>query len=359
MTLERLDIQHIRNITQESINPSPFINIIIGDNASGKSSLLESIFILGRAHSFRTSKLKNVISHDKDFFIVSGSVVGADRQSLRLGVKFDSKAIEIHVNQQQSHKRSDLAYALPIQLFYSKSYDLLESSARFRREFLDWGVFNTEKSFLLAWRNFRKILLQRNEFLKKKQVKYIKFWDKELIHYALIINQFRCQYLEAFTPFFIESCQFFLPTSHINFHLNSGWDISKTLSECLALNLENDLRFGFTRFGPHRCDFSISVDGYLSKDVVSRGQLKLLITCLKLAQIRMLKSTFSISSTVLMDDFNSDIDFDNRNKLLSYLSSLSCQVFIAGNSLSEFGDLLDINSYGVFHVKHGHVSQTN
>lgn len=358
MTLQRLDIQNIRNITHESIQPSPFINIIFGDNASGKSSLLESIFILGRAHSFRTSKLKNVISHEKDFLIVSGSVVDADAQSLSLGVQVNSKVIDIRINQQQSYKRSDLAYALPIQLFYSKSYDLFESSSSFRREFLDWGVFNVDKSFLLAWRKFKKILLQRNDLLKKKQIKYIKYWDKELIHYALIINQFRCQYLEIFIPFFIDTCQFFLSKSNISFHLNSGWDVSKALSECLDLNLENDLRFGFTRFGPHRCDFSILVNGYVSKDVLSRGQLKLLIICLKLAQIRMLQSTYSVSSTVLMDDFNTDLDLDNRNKLLSYLSSLSCQVFIVGNCLSEFGALLDITSYGVFHVKHGHVFQT-
>ena len=100
--------------------------------------------------------------------IVSAQILQANGNSLHLGIQLDSKNFEIRINQQSTQKRSDLAYALPLQLIHPKSYELLDAGPQLRREFLDWGVFNDDENFLPAWRNFKKALSQRNSLLKAK-----------------------------------------------------------------------------------------------------------------------------------------------------------------------------------------------
>ncbi|WP_338040281.1 AAA family ATPase [Methylocucumis oryzae] len=173
MSLIKLDIHHVRNIQHITLTPCPGINIILGENASGKSSLLEAIFILGRAKSFRTPSIKSVIQQQHSQLIVTGQTQQPDGRIQHIGIQLDGKAIEIRINQQSGQTRSDLAYALPLQFIQPKSYELLDGSAKFRREFLDWGVFNDTPRFLPAWRNYKKALMQRNFLLKTKTYRAI------------------------------------------------------------------------------------------------------------------------------------------------------------------------------------------
>ncbi|MGZ8911180.1 MAG: DNA replication/repair protein RecF, partial [Methylococcaceae bacterium] len=204
MSLLKLDIYGVRNIQQESMYPSPAINLIVGENASGKSALIEAIFILGRAKSFRSSAIKSVINFNQNHLIVSAKILQKNGNRLHLGIQLDGKNIEIRINQQSTQKRSDLAYALPLQLIHPKSYELLDAGSQVRREFLDWGVFNNEQNFLSAWRKFKKALTQRNALLKTRRLEQINVWDNELVYYGTIVDSYRQQYLQKFKPVFIE-----------------------------------------------------------------------------------------------------------------------------------------------------------
>lgn len=166
MTLQKLDIYFVRNIQQSTIEPCSNINLITGENGSGKSSLLEAIFILGRARSFRANNIKQVIQFKKNELIVSGQVKQQSGYLCHLGIQFNQKSTEIRVNKENGHK-SDLAYALPVLLIHPKSYLLIDGGPQVRREFLDWGAFNYAEDFLSNWRKFKKVLQQRNSLLKK------------------------------------------------------------------------------------------------------------------------------------------------------------------------------------------------
>lgn len=357
MSLLKLDIYHVRNIQQQSITPSPRINFIFGENASGKSSLLEAIYILGRAKSFRSASIKSVINAEQSYLIVSAQTQQADGRHLYLGIRLDGKSFEIHINQQARQQRSDLAYTLPLQLIHPKSYELLDAGAQTRREFLDWGVFNDDENFLGAWRKFKKALAQRNSLLKTRQLDQLNVWDKELAYYGTIVDRYRQQYLAKFKVVFIEIIKQFLDIDAIELTLLSGWDSAKDLQHVLVQDLEKDLRYGFTHSGPHRGDFQLSVNNRLAKDFVSRGQLKLLVLSLKLAQVQLLANERRDIGCILIDDFAAELDAHNRGKLLKFLSAMECQVFITATESADFGDVSHVKNYKVFHVEHGNIKQ--
>lgn len=357
MALLKLDIYAVRNIQKETIIPAPEINFIYGENASGKSAVIEAIYILGRAKSFRSATIKPVINFAHNHLIVSAQTLQPNGGTVHLGLQLDSKSYCCRINQQTTQKRSDLAYALPLQLIHPKSYELLDGGPQLRREFLDWGVFNDDEKFLPAWRKFKKALSQRNSLLKARRPEQLNVWDKELVYYGTIVNNYRQLYLQKFKPVFTGIIDRFLKIDGIDLKLLSGWDTAKEFQQALTEDLDKDLRYGFTHSGPHRGDFQLLVDNRLARDFVSRGQLKLLVMSLKLAQVRLLTNEHSYMGCFLIDDFAAELDVINRAKLLHYLSEMDCQVFITATEIAEFGDLSHIKNYKMFHVEHGNIKQ--
>ena len=357
MTLLKLDIYAVRNIQKQTIIPAPGINFIVGENASGKSALIEAIFILGRAKSFRSATIKPVISFSQHHLTVSAQTLQANGNTIHLGIKLDNKSLEIRINKQSTQKRSDLAYSLPLQLIHPKSYELLDAGPHLRREFLDWGVFNDDENFLPAWRNFKKALTQRNSLLKAKRTDHINVWNNELVNYGTIVNSYRHHYLQKFKPVFTEIVDRFLDIGDIDIKLIKGWDGTKEFQQALTEDMDKDLRYGCTHSGPHRGDFQLMVGSMLAKDFVSRGQLKLLVMSLKLAQVQLLANEHNNMGCFLVDDFAAELDATNRAKLLHYLTEMNCQVFITATEISDFGDLSHIKNYKMFHVEHGNIKQ--
>ncbi len=356
MPLIKLDIFSLRNIQALSLTPCPQLNLLIGANASGKSSLLEAIFILSRSRSFRTSQLKQAIGFESPELIISAQNRYQNGSVATLGIRVDGKQTEIRIDQQH-RQRADLAYALPVQLIHPKSYQLLDAGPQTRREFLDWGIFNHHPLFLPAWRSFSKALQQRNALLKTRQTQQLMAWNKELIQYGIVVNQFRQQYITALQPVFLELANYFLASSSIELRFSSGWDDQRDYAEILAGDLMRDLKYGFTHSGPHRADFLTFHDKRLAKDYLSRGQQKLLMLALMLAQVSLLNQNAANRCIILIDDLSAELDLENKSKLLKYLAQLECQVFITATSLEEFGDLSVLNQYQVFHVKQGDVEQ--
>lgn len=354
MSLLKLDVLALRNIQHAQVIPSSTLNFIVGANGCGKSALLEAIFILGRARSFRTTQIKQAITFEKTQLVVSGQVRQTNDFLSNLGVQVDGKQTSIRVDQ-QSMQKADLAYAFPVQLIHPKSYRLIDGGPQLRREFLDWGIFNRNRNFLPYWRQFNKALQQRNALLKTQQRKQLPAWDKELLDYGERVNAFRCEYIDQLQPVFLKVANRFLPTSVVELRFDCGWDERRTLSDQFNFDIERDLRYGFTHSGPHRADFLMFHDNRLAKDFLSRGQQKLLVLALMLAQVDLMNLEQQNDCCILIDDLCAELDAENRAKLLEYLSQLSCQAFLTSNDLNDFGDLNGINGYKVFHVEQGAV----
>jgi len=349
MSLQKLDVLAVRNIQQETLQPSPGLNFITGPNASGKSSLLEAIYILGRGRSFRTPHIRQAISFEQSHLIVAAQQKTQTGHQIQLGIKIDSKKHESRINQETVSK-ADLAYHFPVQLLHPKSYQLLDGGPQFRREFMDWGVFNQDKSFLEIWKKYKRALQQRNALLKTKNLRQLDTWSAELVQYGEKLALLRKNYMLQLESFFQQLKSYFLNDDKIQLDFTSGWNVQFSLGEALELDLDKDIRYGFTHSGPHRSDFSLLLHQRHVRDYVSRGQLMLFVISLVLSQVHLMNESNHNPVCILIDDLTAELDSDNRSKLVKYLADMQCQVFLTSNDLSGFEPLPDSK---MFHVEHG------
>lgn len=351
MTLASLTINNVRNIKEAQISPANRINLIVGKNGCGKSSLLEAIFLLGRGKSFRTANLKDIIKFECDNFIINGETRLQSNVTSRLGIRVAKDNLEIKIDGERKKDRSELAKVLPTQLIYPGSFNLLEGGPGHRRKFLDHGLFHMEQSFLKIWKKYNRALKQRNALLKTASPNNVVPWNYELANYGGLLTDKRQQYLGQFENLFLKTASEFLPFDQYDFAFYQGWGKDKPLEQVLLEEVENDIRVGFTKNGPHRADFLVKVNGKEAKKFLSRGQMKILIFALQIAQVRLLNTVIPDSACILIDDLSSEFDDILKERVLKYLRKLKAQVFITATNLDMLGTTLDDRI--VFHVEHG------
>jgi len=269
MQLSKLIVSQFRNINQAEIQFSAHVNLVVGDNGSGKTSLLEAIYYLGHAKSFRTPHSTQLIKlHEKEFVLFAE--LG---QLLTIGIQRSKTNQQIKISKQGCQKKSELAKALPIQIINPDVHKILEDSPRYRRRFLDWGVFHVEHSYWDYWRRYQTILKQRNAALKNHwDKKLIDSWNEELVHTVAAITQIKSKYVAALQTE-LETMSHGFSGLEINYHC--GWPEDLNFEDSLIKSWDQDRKTGFTKYGPHRSDLKITVRGIAAKDMVSRGQQKL------------------------------------------------------------------------------------
>lgn len=352
MSLAELTIKNVRNIISADISPSPQINLIVGENASGKSTVLESIYLLGRGSSFRTNAIRSVINDKFESLLVYGQSIKDTQQKVRIGIKFENKKREIHINGQVVNSKAQLISALPVQLISPQSHTLLEAGPKYRRQFLDWGTFHHDKVFLDVWKRYRRAVDQRNVLLKKGTTSDLKIWDQELVQYGTMVAEKRSAYLEKLKPIFTCIAEHILDLKNFEIQHYFGWDIGIGLEKSLYNNLVKDYRYGYTQIGPHRGDFHLQIDGKLAKDFVSRGQNKLLVIALKLAQTTLLGQK---GGALLIDDLTSELDGRHKLRVLEILSEIKTQIFITAIRAEDIG-MLQGKERQIFHIQKGKIT---
>ncbi|MBH0005529.1 DNA replication/repair protein RecF [Psychrobacter sp. SWN149] len=397
--IERLQISHLRNLTQVNLQ-SAACNVIIGENGSGKTSLLEAIFLLSRGKSFRHHQPKRYIQHHQNTVIVHAKL--NDSSTLAIQKQADATTL-LRLNQTTVYNQSILTEQLPTLLIDPSTMDMLEQGSASRRQLLDWLVFHMKQGFHPQWVAYQRLLKQRNSLLKKSrhltqvQLAELKSWDKGLSSHAALIHHYRERIFAEWQPYFSESIEQLLPSyaEQLSLSYNAGYDTSIALDVQLNERLEQDLQLGYTRIGNHRADVhvhwhsddSVEVSSEHASaapkndisaklptlkeqaaNVLSRGEKKLLITALRLSQLPLLlnaeqdidsqRDGFNTRATpvVLLDDITAELDGKAIEILLSTLSQLPCQVFMS--SLTD--DIVPLvkelwPNPNMFHVKQGDI----
>lgn len=357
MSLLKLSVNNLRNLKDVEIRPSPGFNLIVGPNASGKTSLLEAIYLLGFAKSFRTSNPKKIINNEQDELTVFGQISQESDRVIPVAIRRSRKELQIKLDNRMLRKRSELSLNLPLQIINPESHRILEQGPKFRRHYLDWGVFHVEHRFLQAWKDYFHILKQRNAALRHFVTDgIVRAWDEGLIEKADVINHYRCGYLQQLAPIFEKIGHEVFDLDALSIGYRPGWTKEQSYSDALNLSLERDKASGYTHCGPHRSDIAIKIAGQPALEFASRGQQKLIITALKLAQVALLKERSGKSCPVLVDDLASELDEENRAKLLQALDNLGTQVFITLTEESLV-DMDEIRDKKMFHVKQGTIKE--
>ena len=353
MSLLKLNLTGFRNINQASIKPDAKINVILGNNGSGKSSLLEAIHYLGLGRSFRTHLTSRVVQHgEKEFVLFAECQPQEDMIAIGLQ-KSKSSETELRIDGQKAERLAELAGLLPLQLIHPESFTLLSSGPKSRRQFVDWGVFHVEPEFFQVWAKTTRLLKQRNALLKAgKRYSELAYWDKEFATQSTLIARMRSDYLEQLRPILTAALADFLPEYEFDVRYHQGWDKDIDLAELLQHNFGRDQQLGYTSVGPQKADIRIRANGVPAHDILSRGQLKLAVCAMRLSQGLFLSQHSDKQCTFLIDDFSSELDDSKRKLLAQYLIESRAQVFVTAIDQSQVTAFLT-ESCKMFHVEHG------
>jgi DNA replication and repair protein RecF len=347
MSLASIRVEGVRSLASVELTLSPRFNLIHGANGSGKTSLLESLFLVGRGRSFRTRHTDHLISRGQDRLRVFAQTTDPAH---RIGFEYgrdDSYTARLDGRDVQT--LAELPTAFFVEVIDPEVHRLVEGSPAERRRWLDWGVFHVEPGFLDHWVRFSRALKQRNAALKTGQDP--RPWDGELIEHGSRVAEMRAQWFERVRTA-CEQAVRRLSGMELEMAYFRGWSTERGLADALAEGLERDRIRGSTFGGPHRADVLLRVGGKLARESLSRGQQKLVAAAMVLSLLQCLRERETTPPTLLLDDPAAELDDVRLASLVELVTEIDCQLIITSlrSDLTLFG-----KPESVFHVEHGHV----
>ena len=358
--ISELRITSIRNIVNASLDCHSRLNILYGVNGSGKTSALESIYLLSRGKSFRASHADALINDQSTEGVVFANLLDGSR--IGLSKKRSGKSL-LKLNKDVQRNWDQVAQQLPVLVIDANTFQLLEGGPKSRRQFLDWGVFHVEQTFIQYWRRFRKALANRNQLLKSglQSQSELQAWTSELIQSGVQMDRCRKEYYETLNPIFAEVYKELEreDTPQLIITYSRGWSDELPLAEALSASLVNDRRYKATQVGPQRADIVIKAGSKLAAEVLSRGQQKLVISALKIAQGILYTRCSDNPCIYLVDDLPAELDSQNQAAVLECLRATEAQLFVTcvqqeALGMAEKGS----NEFTAFHVERGKIQAT-
>jgi DNA replication and repair protein RecF len=327
VTLSLLQVTDFRCLQSAELDLDPHFTLISGPNASGKTSLLEAMYVLGRGRSFRTRRLEHLIRHGVERFVVFGEVDTANRR-VPMGVEGSRAGIRAQIDGDKPSSLAELALQLPVQIIDPEVHHLIEEGPSRRRRFLDWGVFHVEQSFVGHWQRYQQVLKQRNAALKAHQPRAIvSVWDSDLVRSGELLSAARARYVTALSPR-AEAIGRNLLGMELYLSYRSGWAKDQSMAEALQQSWAHDQEAAATQIGPHRAELAIRLDGTAVKDRISRGQQKLLAAALLIAQLKLFPEGSPVQPSLLLDDPAAELDDERLAGLIREVSSQSVQLIV-------------------------------
>lgn len=348
MSLAEIQVQNLRCIDSTRLELHPRCTLIWGGNGTGKTSLLEAAFLLGRGRSFRTRQTEQLVRRTAQSLTVFGRTGGAVTHGV--GFEFDrTHGAQARVDGQAAQSLADLTLAFPVQVIDPDIHKLIEEGGRRRRQWLDWAVFHVEPQFRETWFRYARALRQRNAALKNRPAE-ARPWEAELLDQGERIDAARRRVVEQLEPHWRATLTA-LDCPHATLTYLAGWSAAQAFGEALQAARSRDEARQTTTVGPHRADLRIAVDHKPARDVLSRGQQKLMAAALTLAQLRLLAEATEMTPSLLLDDPAAELDGAHQASFVAEVSRLRCQLVITALQPEIPGF---IQPDRVFHVEHGH-----
>ena len=354
MTIRQLSLTDFRNLRSTTLDFDTNFNLVVGNNGSGKTSLLEAIYVLCQAHSFRTHQLRQCIRHGESSFLLFGRF-----NDFKAGLSRSASKLDIHVNAEAVKRRSELVRRAPVNVVNADSFALIEGAPQKRRAFLDWCLFHVEHSYAEAWAEFQHALRQRNRLLKTRQdLKLIDYWDEHLVGPSLKIHRMRQQHSSELQQILANDLTELLDGIQIELEFRRGWSGADSLEEALVAQRRRDIHSGFTNSGIHRDDLLLTSRGVKVGEVLSRGQSKRLCLALLLAALKLVGQQSGKRIILLIDDLHSELDENARACVYQQLARLDLQLFVS-NIDNVVPGALQAKEFKMFHVEHGIIKPRN
>jgi DNA replication and repair protein RecF len=257
MNLVQLRASNFRLLHDQSLSLHDRLNVFLGPNAAGKTTLLEAIYCLGRGKSFRTGAPAEMAGREGAHWTVFARQAVPGRAATQMGIQWQPEGLEMRINAAPA-SMLDMLRGLPVQILEPGMHRVLQDGPTYRRSFIDWGVFHVEPRFMEDWRRYRRALRQRNHALRQQAPdRDLAVWEPELAEMGERVTTYRRQHLERLAPLAQEFVQHLLDEGDWTFDLAPGWSGDEALAAALARGRERDRRLGLTHDGPHRAELRI------------------------------------------------------------------------------------------------------
>ncbi len=363
MWLKRLSIENCRLIDKWDLELSDSVNLVIGGNATGKSSLLEALSILASGRSFRTPRIREVIRSGTEQLTVAGRIYDDSLQSeYPIGISKSLQSTRIRINHADVNQQAELSSHLPLTVIHPETITLLTGAPGQRRALLDWVAFYRNKEFHQNWKNYQRTLKQRNSCLKDPQQRYaLQYWTEQLIKLQPRIHHFREDALQAIEQALEGLGCLFRQEGSLALKLHTGFPVQvkindeNQLGEFYAGKQEQEIDQGMTLYGYHRGDLNVLFNGLSVAQFASRGQLKMFGIALLLAQSEAITTQDRKRGIIAIDDLASELDSGNQDVLYKVLKQTKQQLIVTGTRLPDSGFLPEQGK--MFHVEHGRIDE--
>lgn len=361
MPLNSLTVGGVRNVNGCAIKLHPSINLFIGENGSGKTSLLESIYLMFTGKSFRSHRAIHYISFGKPYCVISGQYSTVNEKIMAIGLRkmLDGKLV-VKINQSNHNSALKIAKLNPVRIHSPEETLLTDASAEQSRKFLDWALFHVEHDYFDLWKRANQLVKQRNALLRSGISDYVALeaWDNQLCPLFDQIVRYRQCHIDTLQSSMQEGpFDNLVNELKVSLAFSYGWNKAKPLKQQMKDSFEKDLARGYTLLGAHRGSFKIKVEEGSAKETLSRGQKKAVTLHLKMLQSRVVGSVLDEVPIFLLDDISAELDENNLKRLFHWIfeKSRHSQIFITAIELEEVERFLSERSFQMFHVEQGDV----
>ncbi len=359
MRINTLNLTNFRCYEKLNLEVKENVNIFIGKNAQGKTSILESIYVLAFTKSHKVFKDTEVIYNDAEFAKIN-SLINFNDRSVQLDIIVSKMGKKAKYNQIELNKLSEYIGILNVVMFAPEDLDLIKGNPKIRRKFLDVEIGQISKEYIYNLQNYRKILKQRNDLLKSMQKKptndhlLLDVLTDQLVDYQVPIIEQRKDFLMEIESF---------AQKHYK-HLSDSLDllevkyipsITKDIKKEYLSKYQYDIITGTTNIGVHRDEIEFYLNNHPLKSRGSQGEQRTVILSIKLAMIDLIYKYTKEYPILLLDDVLSELDQSRQNKLLDFIDD-NVQIFITSTDINDI-NLSKLNNYQVFNIDNGHIKE--
>lgn len=348
MKFESLELLNFRNYHKLSLKFSPNVNIIYGKNGSGKTNIVEAIYVLALTKTFRNVNDKSLIRKEYEKAKIKGTVKHNKKSKYQVEITKDGKKVQINNNKIQL--LSEYIAKIPIIVFSPGDLRILKDTPIIRRKFLNIELSFYNSNYLKYVSDYNKVLKQRNSYLKQlsfnanKSYEYLDILTQKLIELGKIIYNLRLEFISQINERINKFYNLITKDGQVVIKYISSFD--KTVEELLKKFkkvYDKELNFGKTLLGVHLDDLDFLLDDNKAKEWASEGQIKNIIVALKLAELEMIKERLGYGPVLILDDLFSELDKEKINNILKLLPT-DCQIFITTTELSKLKKSIKENS---------------
>lgn len=359
MYVKSLNLVNFRNYDKFTSTFIKHTNILIGNNGQGKTSILESLYILALTKSHKVNNERDTIKFSAEYAKIN-ALINLNEKDIELSVVVSKLGKKAKYNHSEVERLSDYIGILNVIMFSPEDLELIKGNPQNRRKFLDLEIGQISKEYIYNLQNYKKVLKQRNDLLKTLQVKkdndliLLDIITDQLVGYMEDIQRQRNKFIEEINGY-ANKIYKYLSNSEDELYLKYIKSIEKNLKEEFSAKYQYDIITGTTNLGSHRDDIEFLLNENYLKLHGSQGEMRTAVLAVKLALVDFIHHYKHRYPVLLLDDVLSELDADRQNNLLDYIQGKS-QTFITTTNVNEV-NLEKISNYKLFTIEKGHIEE--